>query len=190
MLEHVFGDDQLLLRPITLDDKEAIFDIFSNPEVMRYWARPAMTGPSEAIKMIEEIQVGWKKQVFYQWGIEHLGDHRIIGTCTLWKIDLPNKRSEIGYALHRHYWGQGLMHRALTLFIEHAFSSWDLYRLEADVDPRNQASLRSLEKLGFVREGYFRARWHVAGEVQDSIMFCLLKSDWEKHKKRVAHAVQ
>ena len=53
-----------------------------------------------------------------------------------------------------------------------------LRRLEADVDPRNAASIRTLERLGFQREGFLRERWHVNGEIQDAIFYGLLRRDW------------
>ena len=54
----------------------------------------------------------------------------------------------------------------------------NLRRLEADVDPRNQGSLNTLEALGFRREGSLRQRWQVAGELQDSVLMGLLASEW------------
>jgi RimJ/RimL family protein N-acetyltransferase len=45
------------------------------------------------------------------------------------------------------------------------------------VDPRNVGSLRVLEKLGFRREGYLRERWELAGEIQDSVVFGLLRHE-------------
>jgi RimJ/RimL family protein N-acetyltransferase len=58
------------------------------------------------------------------------------------------------------------------------FDDLRLNRLEADVDPRNAASCRALERLGFQREGLLRERWIVAGEVSDSAMYGLLHADW------------
>jgi [ribosomal protein S5]-alanine N-acetyltransferase len=66
---------------------------------------------------------------------------------------------------------------ALTLLIDHAFEDLKLHRIEADVDPRNTASLRLLERLGFRREGHLRERYFKDGEIQDSVMFGLLRSD-------------
>ena len=51
-------------------------------------------------------------------------------------------------------------------------------RIEVDVDPRNLPSLRTLEALGFLREGYLRQRWQVGGELQDSVLMGLLANDW------------
>ena len=61
----------------------------------------------------------------------------------------------------------------------HAFGAMSLRRIEADVDPRNLPSLRTLENLGFRREGYLRQRWQVAGELQDSVLMGLLAGDWQ-----------
>ena len=49
-----------------------------------------------------------------------------------------------------------------------AFDSLNLNRIEADVDPRNERSMRLLERLGFQREGYLRQRYCMNGERQES----------------------
>jgi RimJ/RimL family protein N-acetyltransferase len=66
---------------------------------------------------------------------------------------------------------------ALRALIEHAFGPLNLHRIEADVDPRNEASVRLLEKLGFRREGYLRERYFKDGEIQDSVFLGLLRGD-------------
>jgi RimJ/RimL family protein N-acetyltransferase len=53
-----------------------------------------------------------------------------------------------------------------------------LRRLEADVDPRNENSMRILEKLGFQREGLLRERWNVGDEIQDTAFLGLLAREW------------
>jgi RimJ/RimL family protein N-acetyltransferase len=68
--------------------------------------------------------------------------------------------------------------------LDHAFGALCLHRIEADVDPRNTPSLRTLERLGFVREGYLRQRWAVGGERQDSVLLGLLASDWSALRAR------
>jgi RimJ/RimL family protein N-acetyltransferase len=55
-----------------------------------------------------------------------------------------------------------------------------LRRLEADVDPRNTASIHTLERLGFQREGFLRERWQVNGEIQDALFYGLLRREWLK----------
>lgn len=166
------------LRWLTRDDVDALYAIFSDPEVMRYWSRPPMRGRHEAEELLARIGENYRGRTHYQWGIAHREDGRVIGTCTLFHMDEGNRRAELGYALNRSYWGQGYVHEALNALIGYAFGTLGLHRLEADVDPRNLASIRVLERQGFAKEGYLRERWHVGGEVQDALFYGLLRREW------------
>lgn len=171
---------RVLLRELTEDDVAALFAIFSDPEVMRYWSHPPLTRESQAAEYLEDIRAGFETRSLLQWGLCRAQDDTVMGTCTLWQLDRPNRRAEIGFALAKEHWGQGWMTDGLTAFIEFAFSGLGLRRLEADVDPDNRASLALLERLGFRREGYLRERWIVGGEVFDSVFLGLLRDDWNE----------
>jgi RimJ/RimL family protein N-acetyltransferase len=105
-------------------------------------------------------------------------DDRFIGTTALFALAGPMHRAELGYSLLPSRQGQGLASEAVRLALGHAFDVLGLERIEADVDPRNQASCRLLEKLGFQREGVLRNRWRVGGEFADSIIFGLLRHEY------------
>ena len=87
----------------------------------------------------------------------------MIGTCTLARLDPGNLRTELGFALNRRDWGAGFMGEAVGVVLDFAFGPLGMRRVEADADPRNQASIRLLERLGFTREGFLRERWFVEG---------------------------
>ena len=87
---------------------------------------------------------------------------------------------EVGFALGRSAWGHGLATGALEVLINFAFDALDLHRLEADVDPENESSLRVLERQGFRREGYLRERWHHLGEIRDTVFLGLLRREWSR----------
>ncbi len=70
------------------------------------------------------------------------------------------------------------MDEALRALLGHGFAELGLNRVEADIDPRNAASARSLERLGFKKEGHLRERWIVGDEVSDTATYGLLKSEW------------
>jgi RimJ/RimL family protein N-acetyltransferase len=140
---------------------------------------------SEARALLDRIRDSVHTKALFEWGIALGMEGRVIGTCTLFRLDEQNRRAELGYALAREHWGQGLMSEALTALLEYAFSALDLHRIEADVDPRNEPSVRILERLGFQREGLFRERWLVGGETQDSLMLGLLRRDWLSRRKAV-----
>ncbi len=169
---------RLLLRPLVEADIPALFAIFSDPEVMRYWSSPPWSELVQAHKRLLDIQEGYRTGDYLQLGIERRSDHALIGTCTLFSFHTASRRAELGYALGRPYWGAGYMHEALTALVAYAFDTLHLHRLEADIDPRNTASARALERLGFQREGLLRERWIVNDEITDTAWYGLLCWEW------------
>ena len=175
---------RLTLRWLAHDDVDALFRIFADPEVMRYWSTPPLPDREAAVELLNEIHEHFKGQVMLKWGVAQQADNRVIGTTTLYNIDFANRRAEIGYALSREHWGQGYMHEALQGLLTYCFETLDLRRLEADVDPRNKPSIQTLERLGFRREGYLRERWEVGGEIQDALFYGLLRPEWKRNGDR------
>lgn len=171
---------RLIVRPLTEDDVPALFDIFSHPEVMRYWSYPALTDMTQAQDMLQRIQADYRNGNSVRLGIERRSDGVLLGTCALFSFHAASHRAEIGYALGRPHWGAGYMHEALTALIDYAFTTLDLYRLEADIDPRNVGSARTLERLGFQKEGHLRERWIVNGEISDTVWYGLLRREWRQ----------
>lgn len=166
----------LQLRWLGERDLPALESIFSDREVVRYMATEPLDTRAAAEQYLQSIREGFLEGSLYQWGIERAG--QIVGTCTLAAIDRDNRCAEIGFALGRRYWGQGLILRALPALIDFAFDTLRLHRLGADADPRNAASIRVLEKLGFRREGLRRECYFHLGEIQDAMLFGLLQRDW------------
>jgi RimJ/RimL family protein N-acetyltransferase len=167
---------RLRLRWLTEEDVPALLAIFGDPAVTRYWSHPALPGIAEAKALLARIHDSFQKRTLFQWGVE-LAPTGVIGTCTLAGLDGTHRRAELGYALRRQSWGQGYMAEVLPVLLGFAFKELGLYRITADVDPRNARSIRSLERLGFQREGYLREHYRVSGEVQDGILFGLLRSE-------------
>jgi len=172
--------DRVTLRPLRSDDVYALFAIFSDAEVARYWSRPPMTHLAQARTMLRQVREGYRSGEILQFGIERKEDGAVIGTCTLFHIHAQSRRAELGYALGSAYWGQGYMHEALQRLARYAFEDLDFIRLEADIDPRNEPSERTLLRLGFVKEGHMRERWIVGGVVSDSAVFGLLRREWRR----------
>lgn len=94
-------------------------------------------------------------------------DGRVIGKMGLFQFP------DIGFILHRDVWGQGYAREALKPVLDRAFSVHGLPRIEADVDPRNQASLRLLDRAGFKERGRGLRTWNVGGEWSDSVYLAL-----------------
>ena len=172
--------ERIRLRWLESGDVPALFEVFGHPEVMRYWSRAPLRDLDDAAGLLAEIRALFGARTLFQWGLARASDDRVIGTCTLHHLEWAHGRAEVGYALGRAWWGQGWMLDALGRLVRYAFEELDLRRLEADCDPRNDRSLRLLERLGFRREGHLRERFVAGSEVQDSILLGLLRREWPR----------
>ncbi len=170
------------LRWLTAADVDALFDIYSDAAMMRYWSSPAMTERAEAEALLAKVHAGFAGKSAFQWGVERKDDGRLLGSCTLFYLHPANQRAEIGYALASAYWKKGYMTEALTALLDYAFGPMRLRRLEADIDPRNENSMRIVGRLGFRQEGLLRERWNVAGEIQDTAFLGLLAREWQARR--------
>ena len=176
----VITTERLVLRWVSENDVDSLYEVFSDPQVMRYWSSAPFTSREAAVKLQREIAAGNEGNTMIKWGLALRDSDHLIGTTTLFNLNLENGRAELGYAMGRAHWGKGYMNEALRALVSHAFEVMELRRLEADVDPRNTASIHTLERLGFQKEGYLRERWHVNGEIQDALFYGLLRHEWLK----------
>lgn len=175
--------ERIALRQLDERDAAELLAIFGDRQVMRYWSQSPWTGEHDALAMIERDRLAFAEGSALRLGIELRPSGRVIGTVSLFNLSHANRRAEIGYALARAHWGQGLMHESLMLLVDWAFETLKLHRLEADIDPANQASARSLQRLGFQREGLLRQRWIVDGQVADTAFYGLLAAEWRAARR-------
>ena len=90
--------------------------------------------------------------------------------------DIERCSAEIGYWLGRTYWCRGVMTAAVRAVTAHAFASLDLLRVFALPFTDNAASVRVLEKAGYVREGLLRSSAIKAGQVRDQYLYAVVRS--------------
>ncbi|MBT9491262.1 MAG: GNAT family N-acetyltransferase [Paucibacter sp.] len=172
------SSERLCLRPLSDIDTQALFAVFSDPRVMRYGSTPEWDSLAKAEDKVLRNRRGVQSGESMCLAIFHRHDYRFLGTVDLFQIDVQCRRAELGYTLAFEAWGQGYMAEALTTLLDHVFAELAFNRIEADIDPRNAASIACLERLGFQREGLLRQRWIIGDEVSDSAIYGLLREDW------------
>jgi ribosomal-protein-alanine N-acetyltransferase len=175
--------DRLQLRAFTVRDAPDVYELYADRDAVRFAYAPIMAGEADARRVIQETIALARDRTFFHFGVADREHNRVIGHATLFKWDQQHRRAEIGYSIRRDRWGLGLGSEAVATLIAFGFERLGLRRIEADTDPRNAASIRLLEKLGFVREGYMRERWEIGGEIQDAVCFGLLRSEWRGHRR-------
>jgi RimJ/RimL family protein N-acetyltransferase len=152
--------ERLLLRPASASDVMAFHRILSDETATAFWSTP----PHKDVAQTEAWVAGMMSIDPLEgedFVVECEG--RVIGKAGLYRFP------EIGYILHPDAWGQGYAQEALGPVLARALSLHRLPFVDADVDPRNAASLRLLQRLGFEEVGRANRTWNVGGEWCDSV---------------------
>ncbi len=175
--------ERLLLRPITLDDVDAIFRVMSDPQVIRYFGQLPMGSRTEAVQRVEGIQAAFQERRGTRWAITHRVTGEFLGSCGFWRLEYVHERGELGYELAPPWWGRGVMTGAVGAALTFGFVTMGLHSVEAQIHPANRGSRRVLEKLGFVQEGYFHENYYdpVEATFTDTAVFSLLQATWLQH---------
>jgi len=169
---------RLVLREIRAEDKPALLALWGDPLVARYLDGPVLQTLDE-VQEIVDWAVGIRERGHgIRWAITLKDEDPVIGTCGYHIWQRGNSRVETGYDLASAYWRQGIMREALRAMFAFGFEKMALHRIEAMVDPRNEASLGLLANLGFTREGTLRERNFYNDAFHTAAIFGLLKGEF------------
>lgn len=149
----ILETERLILRLLTMEDTDALFPMYSDPEVRRYF--PDFTRTYEETKEEVEYFVHrcYQKHGFGLWATVDKATGDVIGRCGLlsWEIE-GRDEVEVAYLLAKAYWGQGLATEAARGIVEYAFKQLNIPRLICLVDPGNIASQNVAQKIGMTLE--------------------------------------
>lgn len=163
MTDPILTTPRLYLRTLTAGDAPDLLALYAHDDVMRYWSHGPWTTLAEAHAAIGDAG----RDDAAHLAIVTRAEGKLAGSCALFDLQRQHRRATLGYLLAPQFWGQGLAAEALRALVDHGIGALGLQRIEAEVDPRNAASLALLARLGFRREGVLRARWCVAGVARD-----------------------
>jgi ribosomal-protein-alanine N-acetyltransferase len=169
---------RLHLRAIALTDAPELFFLRSDPGMLTYLDKAPATSLEEVEQFIKTLKENEAACNGVTWVITQNGSDTLIGTIGYWWLLKEHYRAEIGYALHPAHQGKGLMREAMDAVLGYGFGPMGLHSVEANVNPANAASIRLLERAGFVREGYFRENYYYDGRFLDSAIYSLLVQKW------------
>ena len=177
MIPERLDTERLKLRPFARADSRAVFAYWnSDPN----WARfnesvPAEYTETEAEKFVAEF-ISRDRKSQPNWAVTLGG--KVVGVVSL-KFEQSHRIAVVGYGVHGAVRGQGLSCEATKAVVDAAFRTYSrLRKVRAHTDARNVASMRVLEKLGFLREGVLRSNQFAKGEFVDEAIFGLLRNEW------------
>ena len=170
---------RLVLRGPMEKDMQPMFDIHTDPDVMRYYGVKPYDSLDKSKKHLDWLTKLHREEIGLRWIITLKDEDTCIGDVGFYDWEKKHSRAEIGYILGKQYWGKGIMTEAIKAALDYGFNEMNLNRIQALIDPRNNASKRVAEKHGFHYEGTFRDYEYEYGDFIDLNMYSVLKREYK-----------
>ncbi|PPA68891.1 GNAT family N-acetyltransferase [Jeotgalibacillus proteolyticus] len=175
--------DRLYFRPLGLEDVDMFVELLKRNR--EFWTIYEPKHPESfytrdvQLEKLAESQAQHKLGKEYSWGIFMADTHEMIGSISIYSIRrLPFSSAYIGYSLDKSKTMQGYGTEAVTAALRFAFRDFGLHRMEALVSPRNEASVKVLEKVGMQREGRLRKNLFINGVWEDHYLYSMIEDEF------------
>jgi [ribosomal protein S5]-alanine N-acetyltransferase len=172
---------RVTLRDFEPRDVDDVFLYASDPVVMQSagWARHRT--PFDSITYIQRcLSDTWGPLTL---AVECRADARVIGVVDIRIVSHLWSTGEIGYTLARDYWGRGFNVEAGELLLAFGFTRLALRRIRAVSDLDNRRSVRTMEKLGMVRERIVDRAARRNGYRVDRIVYSIWQREWVRRQR-------
>lgn len=181
---------RLVLRPLTIDDAEMMFNNWANdPEVTRYLRWPPHRSWPESAEILNEWSKHYIDPGFYQWGITERKTGILFGSMSVfkaapnagWRFDAAplGEAWEAGYCIGRKWWGRGLATEALCAVRDYWFTGTDSPWLTCLHDIENVASGAVMQKAGF-RYDHDATDHKFDGTAVPCRVYFITREDWNE----------
>ena len=168
--------DLVFIRPPRASDEEQyLAGIRASRELHRPWV--PLIASSEAFQRRLKHARSARGASFF---VFRSDTKALVGVVDLSEIVRGGFQSAyMGYFAFAPHAGRGLMRAGLAQVIQHAFETMGLHRLEANIQPGNESSIRLVQGLGFSKEGYSKRYLKVGGAWVDHERWAILAEDWK-----------
>ena len=169
----VLETERLRLRAFRPSDLDALFELYRDPEIRRYFPDGTRT-LEETKRELEWFQHGHPEfPRLGLWATVERSSGAFLGRCGLlpWEID-GKLEVEIAYLLDKSFWHQGLATEAAQGILKYGFENLNLSRLICLIDPENISSQRVAERIGMTLE---RKVDGIAGDNYPTLIYSIHK---------------
>jgi len=181
-MHNTFESDRLYLRALEPEDHRTTHRWRRDPGYQAgVLSQKRINSLETERRWIESAIEDHERGKTLRFAIMTIEEKEFVGLVFLTNIDHVNKRAGFGSWIGEvKYRGKGYVTEARHLLVRYAFHELNLRRLEARVIASNTASLRSVEKFGYTKEGVLRQHTYKNGRANDVIVFSLLKPEYEE----------
>lgn len=169
----LIATQRLILKEMTEEDADHLFELNSDPEVMRYTGDSSFNNIEEASNFIRSYQDFYKT---YRCGrlstfIKETGEY--IGWCGL-KYLINKDKTDIGYRFAKPFWGKGYATESAAACLNDGFNRLHLDKIIATAMKENLASINVFKKLGLKF-----SKDEDCG-CQPGVIYQITKEDWNR----------
>ena len=178
----IIESKRLILRPITLEDKNEIFEYRSDSETNKYqgWIPETIDDVETFIGKISKLIN--EPGTWFQFVIIEKESKKITGDLGIHFID--SEQAEIGCTLNKVFQNKGYATESVKRVIDFLFKDLKKHRIIASIDPDNKNSIRLVERIGFRKEAHFIESLLINGKWVDDLIYALIEKDWNKLSKK------
>ena len=170
---------RLLLRPFELIDAGDVYEYAQESDWAQFLPLPSPYTYRDAEEFVaRSFLAPWDTEPIFAITL----NGKVIGSFDV-RVDPKNRAAEVGYAVGKAHWGQGIMAEAGSAAIDWAFREFELARICARADLKNRQSWRVMEKLGMQREGITRSSVASVSDPdarEDTVTYSILRDEWER----------
>jgi ribosomal-protein-alanine N-acetyltransferase len=173
----ILQGSRIILRPMTVQDAEAVHSLLNNSEVSEFLSRVKYPLPVENVQRhLKGLNRPGARKKTFSFAVIEKKSEKLIGSASV-RLSPNLAVGELGYWLGRDFWGNGYMKEALRLAVGFAFGELQLHRIFAHVFSENIRSCKLLEGLGFRKEGVLREAVFKSGKWHDYVVFSVLEGE-------------
>lgn len=170
--------ERFILRAVTIDDASDMYDYAKDTETTKYVTFPAHDSIETSVFSIENFFLnrsakGWPEA----FGIVDKTNNKMIGTCDFWPLK-EQGHYEMGYIIHKDYWGKGVMSEVASAVLAYAFNNYPVDVMHLKHVDVNIGSGKVATKLGFKKIGIVKDGTNTGSGVFDAMTYELRKEDY------------
>lgn len=179
---------RLVLRLMRPEDTEAVFAYQSRQDVCRYLLFEPRSRQQVADKVNQyasatrlECDHDYLQLALELRAGQECGGH-VIGDSYFTLASVEHAGGEIGWTMHPDYTGRGFAGEAAAAVLDLAFATLGLHRVHAELDVRNDASVRLCRRLGMREEAHLVEDMWFKGDWSDTGRYAILAQEWRRRR--------
>jgi RimJ/RimL family protein N-acetyltransferase len=171
----MFETERLIIRQAKLEDAPLLFELNSDPEVVRYTGDASFNDMMEVLDIIKNRMIAQFEKYKMSRLMVFLKDGTFLGWCGL-KYFPETNEVDLGYRFSKKHWGKGYATESSKAMLEYGFNTLNLKRIIAKAMPENVNSIKVMQKLGMTFRGYV----HDPTDPHPFVLFDITQDEYRK----------